>query len=203
MRIRFKKYSFPWFSIAIGIVVGLCTVFGQKYLLGALNSLANSGAMWMIPAFYIACIYRKQWKSALASVIYLLACVVTYYGYYAIFWHYVSIGFYPLFWAGCALLFGTIFGLGANYAKYGKGFFPYLCKMLLPAIFLSEGLMELSHYNDYRHMTGAIIIWLVIGFILYIINSGKESLSKNCLLAILIMTGLGFAGYQLLYYVLT
>lgn len=38
-----KKCSFLLFSFFIGIVVGLATVFGQKYLPGALNSLANSG----------------------------------------------------------------------------------------------------------------------------------------------------------------
>ncbi len=70
-----KKYSFPLLSIFVGIVVGFATIVGQKFFPGALNSLANSGSIWMIPAFYIAKSYRQKWKSILSSIFCLLVCV--------------------------------------------------------------------------------------------------------------------------------
>ena len=47
-------------ATGIGCIVGMLTVIGQKYLPNDLNSLANSGAIWLIPAFYTAYLLRKE-----------------------------------------------------------------------------------------------------------------------------------------------
>ncbi|WP_258000490.1 DUF6518 family protein [Bacillus sp. Marseille-P3661] len=39
-------------SVIIGILVGILTVLGQGILPGSWNSLANSGTVWLIPAFF-------------------------------------------------------------------------------------------------------------------------------------------------------
>lgn len=195
-----KKCSFLLFSFFIGIVVGLATVFGQKYLPGALNSLANSGSVWVVPAFYIAKSYKQKWKSIISSMIYLLICVTTYW-YYSISWKIgFTIGFHQAIWLCCAVIFGFIFGLGGNISQYGKGTIKYLCKVMLPATFLSESLMLISHFQQYSHMLDVIFMWFFIGISLYFINCKKEWYSKHYLLALLIMLSLGFLGYQLIYY---
>ena len=163
----------------------------------ALNSLANSGSIWVVPAFYIAKSYKQKWKSIISSMIYLLICVITYYGYYSIGF---TIGFHQAIWLCCAVIFGFIFGLGGNISQYGKGTIKYLCKVMLPATFLSESLMLISHFQQYSHMLDVIFMWFFIGISLYFINCKKEWYSKHYLLALLIMLSLGFLGYQLIYY---
>lgn len=46
-----RKY---FLAIILGMVVGVLTLIGQKYLPMNLNFLANSGAVWLIPAFLIS-----------------------------------------------------------------------------------------------------------------------------------------------------
>lgn len=41
-------------SYILGLVVGVLTLIGQKYLPMNLNFLANSGAVWLIPAFLLS-----------------------------------------------------------------------------------------------------------------------------------------------------
>ncbi len=196
-----KKYSFPLLSIFVGIMVGFATIVGQKFFPGALNSLANSGSIWMIPAFYIAKSYRQKWKSILSSIFCLLVCVEVYYGYYSIVWNTgFSIGFHQAIWLCCAVIFGFLFGLGANLSQYGNGKIQYLCKIMLPAAFLAEGLMLLSHLQHYLHMVSVIFMWLFIGALLYFLICKKEWNSKQYSISLLIMTGLGFLGYQTIYY---
>ena len=46
-----KKYIL---AIMLGLAVGVLTLTGQKYLPMNLNFLANSGAVWLIPAFLLS-----------------------------------------------------------------------------------------------------------------------------------------------------
>lgn len=195
---KFKKI---FTSMFIGFIVGLLTVFGQKYLPGALNSIANSGSVWVVPAFYIGTKQRDKLESILLSIIYLLMCVMTYYGYYAIKWNTgFSIGFYQAVWLICAVVFGFVFGFGGYLSKKENRIIKYLCTTMLPAAFISESLTFISHFEHYSHMIDVIVMWLVVGCAMYLINCKNEWKSKKYLFSLLIMTLLGFAGYQLLYF---
>lgn len=197
-----KKYKFIFISICLGIVVGMATVFGQKYLSGTFNSLANSGSIWVVVAFYLASIYREKWKSVLSSILYLLICVMTYYGYYSVIWNTgFSVSFHQIVWLCCAIIFGFVFGMGGNLSKYGNGRIKYICKTLLPAVFLSESLSLILHFQEYTHMIGVMIMWVVMSAIMYFINCKDIWRSKECLMALTITTMLGFLGYQLIYYI--
>ena len=88
-----KKYTI---GIILGIVVGILTVIGQKYLSIEFNFLANSGAIWLIPAF-LTSYYGKLNKghSATVCIICLLCCVYGYYGFEAVInRHSFTIGLY-------------------------------------------------------------------------------------------------------------
>lgn len=196
-----KKYTFLLFSIVAGLMMGLATVFGQKYLPGTWNSLANSGSVWVVPAFYMAALYKEKWKSIVSSILYLLLCVTTYYGYYAIVWKIgFGIRFHQAVWLGCAVVFGFIFGLGGNLSQYGNERVKYIGKTMLSATFLSESLLLLSHFQHYSHMVGVMLMWLIVGIGMYFVNCKRAWKSKQCLLSLFLMTGLGFTGFQLVYY---
>lgn len=46
-------------AIVLGSVIGVLTLVGQKYLPMNLNFLANSGAVWLIPAFLLSYFERE------------------------------------------------------------------------------------------------------------------------------------------------
>ena len=129
-------------------------------------------------------------------------CVITYYGHYAIKWNTgFSIGFHQAVWSVCAVVFGFVFGLGGYLSENGNDKIKYLCKTMLPAAFISESLSFLIHFQSYTHMVDVIVMWLVVGTVIYLINCKYTWKSKQSLIALLVMTLLGVIGYQLLFYI--
>jgi hypothetical protein len=62
-----RIYLYILFSLTIGITVGILTVIGQAYLPGNLNSLANLGPVWLLPAFFVSAIGDRVYKSMVAG----------------------------------------------------------------------------------------------------------------------------------------
>ena len=54
MNLNIKNVFKGIYALLLGLLIGILTVMGQKYLPDSLNSLANSGAIWLIPAFFMA-----------------------------------------------------------------------------------------------------------------------------------------------------
>lgn len=48
------SFGYVFNSAFLGLLVGILTVIGQAYLPGNFNSIANSGAIWLIPAYFIS-----------------------------------------------------------------------------------------------------------------------------------------------------
>ena len=59
---KLKRYVV---TIIIGVLVGILTVIGQKYLPTNLNFLANSASMWLIPAFLIPYFLKTDKKDSI------------------------------------------------------------------------------------------------------------------------------------------
>jgi hypothetical protein len=195
-----KKRNLAYlYALLIASTVGILTVISQKYLPGSLNSLANSGAVWLIPAFFVATLGKRLFASIALCVETLAVCVVSYYAFEAVInsHSFVFSGF-AWVWLGCAFVFGVIFGIGA-YFYTNKARYYQLGAGLLPAVFLSEGLNELVHLPDYAHMIPAIVGRIVVGIVLYIIIFRKGSLNKKALLCSGILVLLGILGYELIY----
>jgi hypothetical protein len=195
-----KKRNLAYlYALLIGSVVGFLTVIGQKYLPGSLNSLANSGAVWLIPAFFVAALGKRLFASIALCVETLAVCVVSYYAFEAVInSHSVVFSGFAWVWLGCAFVFGAIFGTGA-YFYTNKTCYYHWGAGLLPAVFLSEGLNELIHLPDYAHMIPAIIGRIVVGIVLYVIVFRKDSLNKKALFCSGMLTLLGIFGYELIY----
>jgi magnesium-transporting ATPase (P-type) len=197
-----EKRNVAWGIIAllVGAATGLLTIVGQKYLPGSLNSIANSGAVWLVPAFFIASAGRTKRAAIFLCVETLLACVLTYYMAESFINEHAfpTQNRYFYLWLACAVVFGAVFGLGA-YFRGQKSAQHEWGANLLPAVFLSEGLSELIHLSDYAHMVPAIAGRIVIGVLLYGIISGKRVFGAKQLISLAVLSLLGLAGFELLY----
>lgn len=200
-----KNYKGYVIGILLGLAVGCMTLIGQKYLPINLNFLANSASMWLIPSFLSTYYMQLDKKSSIILCIAcLLSCVYGYYIFEAIYnQHSFIFSRYITIWSACALIGGTVFGLGAYWANTKTNWLKYFGQNLLPATFLAEGLIKLIHIQDYMHMVVAIFLMIVIGFILYFIINFKSAFIKQNLLSLLVLVTLGLCGNQMLYWVTT
>ena len=188
-------------SAAIGLVVGFLTLEGQKVLSADLNFLANSAAVWMIPAYCISRYWDEQKTgSVILSIICLMGCVIGYYVTEALAnGHAILANFHAFFWLACTLPGGIVAGLAGYYSRSSQNWVRYLSDDLLAAMFLSEGLIKIIHLEHYAHMIYGILIMLAIGVLMYLLNNGRKALKGKNLLALLFLTAAGLLGYQVLF----
>lgn len=189
-----KKYIS---SLIIGLIVGVFTLAGQACLPINLNFLANSGAVWLIPAFLLSFfIKNNKLNSVLITIICLLGCVYGYYISEAICNHHsFHIAGGALMWSATAILAGSIFGMGAYFANQENSRLKYCGMNLLPAVFTAEGIYHLLHISDYLHMIPAVMMKIIIGIALYFVINRKNAIKTANLLSFGIMTILGVIAY--------
>lgn len=187
-------------ALATGAAVGIFTLIGQGYLPMEWNFLANSGAIWLIPAFLLALRRRGSAPaSVLTAILCLLGSVYGYYGLEAVMnRHPFAFGKWVLVWTVAAVVGGLVFGMGAFLARGGNSLLRNCGANLLPAVFLAEGLDELLHLADYRHMIFAVYMKLLIGLLLYAVIQGRRALQWRPLLSFAGLTALGLLGFAVL-----
>jgi len=187
-------------AIMLGLAVGILTLVGQKYLPVNLNFLANSGAVWLIPAFLLSYFQKEERLPAIVTtIVCLLGCVYGYYIFEAIFNHHAFIlsgGI--LLWTCVALIAGTVFGLGAYYANQKDSKLKYLGMNLLPAVFTAEGIDNVMHIEDYSHMVLAVIMKIIIGILLYLVINRKDATGLKNIISYVVVTMLGVVGFMIL-----
>ncbi len=188
-------------SIFIGAGVGIITVIGQKYLPINLNFLANSGAVWLIPAYllsYYLNLGRRD--SILISICCLVFSVFGYYIFESVINHHnFHFGGLMYIWLIYALISGVIFGLGAYFANNKNGCFQYVGRNLLPATFLSEGFNKIIHIKEYSHMVPAVIMVTSIGVIMYLILNKKDAFKRNNIFLFIGLMIVGLLFYELVF----
>ena len=190
-------------AIVIGVFVGVITLIGQKYLPINFNFLANSGAIWLIPAFLLSCYFNLEKKESIfISTICLLSCVFGYYIFESIVNnHSFQINNLMVVWIMCAIIGGIVIGLGTYFFNNEKGILKKISSNLLPAIFVSEELNKIIHIDGYKHMIPATIIVTCIGLILYFIINKKESLHRNNIITFAILCILGLVFYEFIFWI--
>lgn len=188
------------FALFLGLLIGILTVIGQKYLPGSLNSLANSGAIWLIPAFFMALTAEKKISAILLCTETLLVCVISYYWIESIVNHHAFVfgDYYFYLWLICAVIAGIIFGLGAYFYRQKSAHY-YWGASLLPAVFLAEGLSELIHLTWYMHMIPAVIGRIIVGLALYFIIYKNTFYQRKSLMSFSVLSALGLAGFEILF----
>lgn len=196
-----KKYVI---AVITGLIVGIITLIGQKYLPINMNFFANSASMWLIPTFLIPYILKTNKKSSIVlGISNLIFCVLGYYTFEAIFNnHSFELNRFMIFWLTCAIIGGTVFGLGANYSNTSKSTIKYIGMNLLPAVFVSEGLCKLIYISEYEHMIIGIILQIIIGLVLYTIINYMELLKKKNVLSFLCLTILGTLSFVIVFNIL-
>ena len=200
-----KKYIS---AIIIGFIVGVFTLAGQACLPINLNFLANSGAVWLIPAFLFSFfIKNNKLNSVLITIICLLGCVYGYYISEAIHnCHSFNIAEGALMWSVIAIFAGSVFGIGAYFANQENNKMKYCGMNLLPAVFTAEGIDNLLHISDYSHMIPAVIMKIIIGIVLYLVINRQDAIKIKNLLSFGVITILGiiaYTGLLLFIYLLT
>lgn len=192
-----KKYIS---AIGLGLAVGIVTLIGQKYLPMNLNFLANSGAIWLVPAFLLSYFWKKDIVHSIAvTIICLLGCVYGYYIFEAVLnRHGFTLAGGALLWSVVALLAGAVFGLGAFFANQKHSKLKYLGANLLPAVFTAEGLDNVIHIEDYSHMIPAVIMKIIIGVILYLVVNRKDAVELKNIGSYAVATALGVFGFAVL-----
>ena len=187
-------------SLIVGIVIGIITLLLQGILSMNLNFLANSGAVWSVPAFLLTFHFKMDKKfSIINCMTCLLGCVFGYYVFEAIKnGHSFIFEGYVVFWTVAAFVVGVIFGLGAHFANTKNNWLKYCGMNLLPAVFISEGISHLIHIDSYMHMVGAIVLKIVIGLILFFAINKNDSFKKKNLLYATLMLTLGTIAFEIL-----
>jgi hypothetical protein len=123
----------------VGLAVGVLTLVGQGVVPGDWNHLVNSGAVWLLFAFFAGSLVRSPGWAACAGLETLAGTLV---GYYLA--RFVAYDMSPargtlLFWVVLALVGGPIFGLAGSWwcdrhrLKQAAG------AALLGGVFLAEG----------------------------------------------------------------
>lgn len=188
-------------AIVLGSVIGVLTLVGQKYLPMNLNFLANSGAVWLIPAFLLSYFEKgNRIQSIAVTIVCLLGCVYGYYIFESVLNHHAfALDGGALLWSGIALAAGAVFGIGAFFANQESGRLKYFGMNLLPAVFTAEGLDNVIHIRDYGHMIPAVIMKICIGVILYLVINGKDVVRPRNLTAYVVTTALGVAAFAIVF----
>ena len=192
-----KKYIL---ALMLGLGVGVLTLTGQKYLPMNLNFLANSGAVWLIPAFLLSYFGKgNRLQAVVTTIVCLLGCVYGYYIFEAVLNHHTfTFAGGALLWSVIAFIAGAVFGLGAYLANQESSKLRYFGMNLLPAVFTAEGLDNVIHIEDYSHMVPAVIMKIIIGVILYLVANRKDAIRIKNLISYVVITALGVVGFAVL-----
>ena len=188
-------------AAVIGILTGILTLIGQKYLSVNLNFLSNSEFLWVVPAFLVPYFLRGNKKqSALLGTVVLIFCVLSYYIYEAFCNHHsYFINRYQLLWLCCAVIGGAVIGLCGCLSRTKAGIIGSICSNMLPAIFVTEASSKLFHISDYRHMVLGLFLQMSIGIVLYAVINRKNALKKINILSFIVLLILGNIAFEMLW----
>ncbi|MEU9338694.1 DUF6518 family protein [Streptomyces sp. NPDC048290] len=110
-------------ALLVGLLLGVLTNLAQGWLPGAWNQVANSGAVWCLPAFGVAAALAPRVTvraAAVAGGVAALGLVAGYYGYAALGRDGVGALAYPLLWAVMAVIGGPLFGVAGHWWRTGE-----------------------------------------------------------------------------------
>lgn len=188
-------------AVITGALVGALTLIGQKYLPVNLNFLANSGSVWLIPAFLLSYSGKGNKVHAIfAAAACLLGCVYGYYIFESVLnRHAFQLDRGVLLWSCVGLAAGTVFGLGAYVANQEHSRLKSFGLNMLPAVFTAEGLDNVLHIEDYAHMVPAVIMKIIIGVVLYLAVNGKDAARPQNMISYAVITALGTAAFIVLF----
>ncbi len=144
--------------------MGVVTLLGQRLLTGQWNTLANSGAIWLIPVFFMGSRMSSRALAAVVGVTTLLVTVAAYYGSAAITGASISVRNVAL-WAAVALIAGPLYGVAGRWWRDDRRAFRVSGVALLGGVLLAEGLyivLVLRYYWSGSTMIVAAVIAAIL-----------------------------------------
>jgi uncharacterized protein DUF6518 len=126
-------------ALVVGTLTGLATLIGQGIMPGQWNTLVNSGAIWLVPVFFVGARMPSRAWAAVAGAVTLLATVVAYYGSAALAGAPISLRMVA-FWALVALVAGPLYGVAGQWRHDDRPARRVIGVALLGGVLVAEGL---------------------------------------------------------------
>lgn len=126
-------------AVVVGMVIGALTLVGQRFMPGQWNTLVNSGAIWLVPVFFVGSRMRSLPWAAAAGVATLLATLAGYYVPSTLAGTPHSAYFVAL-WVGVALIAGPLFGVAGCAWRSDRRMHRVLGVAMLGGVIATEGL---------------------------------------------------------------
>lgn len=207
--------ALPWITAGIvGTLVGALTVWG-KFLPPDWNALADSAALWMVIAYFVAAMGKKVWQSIGLATLTLAMANTVYYPLSAIVNNkHIEFGTAMVVWYAGALAGGIIFGLCAYWWRNRQGLLHYIGAGMPGAVLWAESAMMLTVPYYAQHIAAPLCgIALGLAVLLFVClygqhkwqAGGNKSSFMHCLLglaAAVPITALGVIGYKVLWWAL-
>jgi hypothetical protein len=153
-----------WTSISlvlgVGVLTGLATFMGQRVMPGQWNTLVNSGAIWLIPVFFVGSRMRSLVWAVVAGAGTLIATVAAYYGAAALTGAPIS-GRAVAFWIAVAFVAGPLYGVAGRWWRSDRRALRVVGVALLGGVLVAEGLyivLVLRYYWSGWTMVAAGVI---------------------------------------------
>ena len=179
--------------IICGLIIGVVTLVGQATLPGSWNQIANSGAVWVVPVFFLGSLMSSDKYAAFAGIGMLVAIVIGFYASQALLGIALSLPFI-IFWVVVALVAGPLFGVAGHWWR-GERFSRSVAAIaLLSGVFFAEGLYYLLRLHYLPQGWGGIVISVLIALLLG--RSFRERLFAFLFLPLTAL--LGLAAYLLI-----
>ena len=147
-------------ALGVGILTGVATSFGQGVMPGQWNTLVNSGAIWLVPVFFVGSRTRSLAWAAIAGTSTLVATVAGYYGAAALTGAPISVRAVA-FWIAVAFVAGPLYGVAGRWWHSDRRALRVLGVALLGGILVAEGLyivLALRYYWSGCAMVAAGVI---------------------------------------------
>lgn len=153
--------------VVVGVVLGVVTLWGQGHLPNAWSPIANSGAVWLVPAVLVGAVMPTDLRAALAGSGTLVVAVVAFYAAVPVLVEGASSA--PravVIWSAVALVAGSVFGVAGRWIRGERTGRRTAAAVLIGGSFLAEGVIRLSAAPpDDR---GVAIAMIAIGVVLAI-----------------------------------
>ena len=147
-------------ALGVGILTGVATYIGQSVLPGQWNTLVNSGAIWLIPVFFVGSFARSLLWAAIAGAATLVATVASYYGSAALTGAPISVRAVA-FWLALAFVAGPLYGVAGRWWRSDRRALRVFGVALLGGVLVAEGLyivLVLRYYWSGCTMVAAGVI---------------------------------------------
>ena len=152
-------------TLGVGILTGLVTFIGQGLMPGQWNTLVNSGAIWLVPVFFVGSSTRSIVWAAVAGAGTLVATVAGYYGSAAVSGAPISVRAVA-FWLVMALGAGPLYGVAGRCWPCDRRALRVFGVALLGGVFVAEGLYLLLALRYYWSGSTMVAAGVVAAFLL-------------------------------------